>query len=210
MTLSIPHTNEIIQSVNDKYPLDARSDVLSTLATVDSQYLREVILILADGDQSRVDELARTVEDDYRDVLVQLDGRSGGLNESELLRRCRDLRLPVPWPWSEGTPEKKAENVKKFVASRLTFPLERLELSTCLQFEFGLTEIEGTEFVHAFAKEFKVDLTDFAPEQFFLRKTGAKPFLDLLDRIFHRSNPDVVPITVEMLITSAQNGRWEM
>src|SRR5579864_2788126 len=170
MTVAVPLSENLRQAVDRCFRPDDRQAVLDALASVQFEPIREAIVLLAYGDRTRLEELVEIEEMDSRDVLIQLDERCDGLKTAELIRRCRELGLSVPWPWRDNLPEKIEEDVKRFVAEELIIPFERLQPSMRLQEDLGACGAAGTNLIVKFGKRFGVDLREFRPEAHFAKE----------------------------------------
>jgi hypothetical protein len=168
--------------------------------------MREAILILAYGDRARLEELVELEKNDYRDVLSQLDERCAGLQTAELIRRCRELGVPVPRPWRDALPETIEAEVKRFVAEELIIPFERIDVSMRLQEDLGALGAAGIRFMVAFGKRFNVDLCRFHPEAHFAKEKGIGLVSALL-RVWGRSKP-LLPVTVQDLVEAVRNKKF--
>jgi Protein of unknown function (DUF1493) len=214
MPQSVPIADEIKHSVAATFPPESHSRILAALSHPElGDQSREAVLILANGDESRLMELVEHAKSDFRDVVVLIDRGSrysGSLSEQEVIQRCHDLELPLPSRWS--TPERQkarmTARVKKFVADKLLIPVERLSSETCLQVDLELAGNDGIEFVRGFAEEFAVDLRGFVADRYFKRRRGERPVLDLLESFFGSKGVEVTPITIQSLVASAETKRW--
>jgi hypothetical protein len=208
MTIAVPLSEALRRAVDRCFPPDERRPALDALGSVWQQpeATRQAIVILAYGDSTRLEGLVEAGKNDYRDVLTQLDERCGGLNTAEMIRRCRELGLSVPWPWSESLPEKIEADVKRFVAEELIMPFERVQTSMRLQEHLGGTEVSGVEFMEAFGKRFGVDLREFHPELHFADVDDVG-LLSSLRHLMGRSRK-TLPISVQDLVEAAQHKRF--
>ncbi len=201
MTVAVPLSEALRNAVDRCFRPDDRQPVRDALASVQSDGMREAIVILAYGDRARLEGLVEIEKTDYRDVLIQLDERCAGLRTAELIRRCRELGLSVPWPWCNTLPEKIEADVKRLVAEELIIPVQQVQASMRLQENLGTSGMSGIQFMEAFARRFDLDLREFRPDAHFaIEGVG---LVSSLCRLLGRP-PELLPITVQDLIEAAQ------
>jgi len=206
MTVAVPLSETLRQAVDQCFRPDDRQLALDALAWVQSEELREAILILAYGDRTRLEQLVEAEKTDYRDVLIQLDERCAGLNTAVLIRRCRELGLSVPWPWCDAHPEKIEADVKRFVGEELIVPFERVQASMRLQEDLGASGSAGIKLMAEFGKRFGVDLREFCPEAHFAKDEDIG-MVSSLWRLLGCSK-QLLPITVQDLVGAVQCKRF--
>jgi hypothetical protein len=124
----------------------------------------------------------------------------------ELIRRCRELGLPVPWPWCDTLPEKIEADVKRFVGEELITPVERIQPSMRLQEDLGAAGEAGIKFMEAFAQRFRVDLRDFRAEAHFAKEEDVG-LVSSLWRLLQRPKK-LLPITVQDLVEAVQHKKF--
>jgi hypothetical protein len=206
MTVGVPLSERLREAVDRCFRSDDRQPAVDALASVQSEEMREAIVILAYGDRTRLEQLVESEKTDSRDVWGQLDEREADLKTTELIRRCRELGLPVPWPWCETLPEKIEADVRRFVGEELIIPVERIQPSMRLQEDLGATGEAGIKFMESFAKQFRVDLRDFRPEAHFAKEEDFG-IVSSLRRLLGRPKK-LLPITVQDLVEAVQQQKF--
>ncbi|MBD2462235.1 hypothetical protein H6G89_14400 [Oscillatoria sp. FACHB-1407] len=97
--------NDIRRAVELSFPPSDRPAVLDSLSAIvnplnsSPEYAQAAVLVLGYRDQEAIDQLAYTASGDARDVLIQLESPEDylpGVTIQEIVRRYRELQLPVP------------------------------------------------------------------------------------------------------------------
>ena len=200
MTLP-PLSSELVAAVDRRFIPSDRQQVQDSLASLPAD-MRNDVVILAYGDLARFTELVQTARLDYRDVRIQLDEREGGLPTVELVRRCRELGLPVPFPWDGTLPERFDENVRRFVADELIIPFEKVKASDRLREDLGVTAERGLQLMQAFGRQYQVDVSGLQVRDFESAEQW-NLFDALVQRLFGRRKRRLNPVTVGDLAAAA-------
>lgn len=95
--------------------------------------------------------------------------------------------------------------VKDFIARYCAVPDLKLSLQTRLVEDLGLVGDDAADLITAYAETFSVDQSDFAFDRYF-PTAGSNPLGVIVD-IFRKPKP-LLPLTVGMLVTAAQQRRW--
>src|SRR5215207_5760336 len=109
-----PLDDDVRAAVERAYRPEDRQRVLDALLCA-RRSSRPHILVLAEGEPERVYVLVECDRLDWREVLNSFHEWYERAGLAELVRRCRDLGLPVPHPWCLDLPEKIEADVRQFV-----------------------------------------------------------------------------------------------
>jgi hypothetical protein len=103
------------------------------------------------------------------------------------------------------SPEKIAENVRRFVAEELIIPFELVQPASRLQDYLAVTGADASKFMGAVAQRFGIELVALRPKQ----DCREKPlgFFSSIAMLLGRRQECFPSITVEDLIVAAQTKR---
>ena len=204
-------SDEVRGTVQRTYPDFQRQIVLDQLATVSNEWTRQSILVLANGDCSKLCELVELAELDYREIRSRIDPRTfRGLPSDELVRRRTAMGLSLPKTPAEINAERLRNDVINYIAEKLIVSTDQLCDSTQLQKEFGLAGTAGDRFVRAFADRFDVDLKGYDSRSYFATQSGETFWGDIKTLVIGRRQRRIVPIAVRYLLLGAENRKWAL
>ncbi len=205
MTWHVSVSDTLRRAVEKSFPAEDREHVERTLEEVESAYTRELIAVLANGVRQSFDQLIELERADWRNVQDAFEEQRQVLGTEAMARKFRELGLEPPE--GSASPKNVVENVKRFVAENLIFPVERIDLRMRLQDDLGLDGLQGPKFIRAFAKQFDVDLSDFRPEVHFRPANDQKLFSNFVKWLFGRESSPTISIRVEDLMAAALTHR---
>ena len=202
-------SDEVRGALQCSYPDSQQQMVLERLLTVSTEWTRQSILILANGDYSTLCELIELAKLDWRAIPLRMDPRSfDGLAADELVRRRTRMGLSLPHTHAEINAERLRQDVIGFIAERMIVPIDQLSDSTELQSDLRLAGTDGDRFVRAFAGQFDVDLKGYDFRSHFAPQPGENLWADINALVFGRKQPTTIPITVRDLLVAAETHRW--
>jgi hypothetical protein len=210
MSSKVPLSDAVLRAVDRSFADADRSRVRDALSSIESQWTREALLILANGDVGRFFELVDWHNYDWREIPARLQGSDDGISEEELIRRREALGLSLVRGRCEAHFEDVQKRVLDFVAAKLLWPVARLNGEIRLQGDLGLAGSDGAKFMAVFGAKFQVDMSAFKPEHHFAAKPGEGSFWGLLARLCMRKVPSIIQITIDDLIRAADERRWKV
>jgi hypothetical protein len=97
--------NDILRAVELSFPASDRPAIIQSLSSIVNPlnatpaYAQAAVLVLGYQDKEAISQLVYAASGDARDVLIYLDqpeSYQSGLTKQEIVRRYRELQLPVP------------------------------------------------------------------------------------------------------------------
>jgi Protein of unknown function (DUF1493) len=96
-----------------------------------------------------------------------------------------------------------------FVAGKTGYDVNKIKMDTKINFDVRIDGDDADEFMQNFAREFKVNLSDFEFNKYFSNE-GADPIVSFFIFIFKRKRRLLLPLYIRDLYNSILAGHWVM